>query len=203
MCSYSTRCDMPLDLPLNQPDNQPYDQPCDLPYAQLFDQKVMGTVVPGYGVASGRSLDSPYPQGTIAMQAPLFRALGLDLTGYFMGTINLSISPYTFNILSSDYCFKQIQWADGFPPETFSFCRCEIQILDQTLPSQTLPSQTLPSQTLSSSAIPAWIYYPHPETKIGHIQTPSLLELIAPPIPSLVYGDRLDLRLSSQQFHLH
>jgi hypothetical protein len=40
-----------------------------------FDRTLTGTVVPGYGVASGRSADSPYPAGTIAMQAPLFRAL--------------------------------------------------------------------------------------------------------------------------------
>jgi hypothetical protein len=153
----------------------------------IFDRTLTGIVVPGYGVASGRSADSPYPAGTIAMQAPLFRALGLDLDGYFLGTLNLSIAPNTFKPLNPDYCFDELQWAEGFPPETFSFYRCQIQSLEQN------PTQP---------AINAWIYYPHPETKIGHFQPNSLLEIIAPLIAPLKYGDRLSLRLSSQQIQI-
>lgn len=152
-----------------------------------FDRKLIGTVVPGYGVASGRSPDSPYPAGTIAMQAPLFRSLGLDLEGYFLGTLNLSITPNTFKPLKADYCFDRLQWAEKFPPETFSFYRCQIQPL--------MPNRSNP-------AINAWIYYPHPETKIGHFQPNSLLEIIAPPVPMLEYGDRLSLNLSSQQIQI-
>jgi hypothetical protein len=57
----------------------------------MFDVSVSGEVVPGYGVASGRSIASPYPAGTIEMQMPFFQTLGLDLRGCFAGTINLSI----------------------------------------------------------------------------------------------------------------
>ncbi len=152
-----------------------------------FDRTLIGTVVPGYGVASGRSKDSPYPAGTIALQAPLFRALGLDLDGYFLGTINLSIEPNIFKLAKPDYCFEQLQWIEGFAPETFSFYRCQIQSL---------------THSLNQPATNAWIYYPHPETKLGHFQPNSLLEIIAPPIASLEYGDRLSLSLSSQQIEI-
>ncbi len=157
------------------------------PHNLDFDRTLTGTVVPGYGVASGRSPDSPYPAGTIALQAPLFRALGLDLDGYFLGTINLSIAPNTFKLLNSDYHFEQLPWANGFPPETFSFYRCQIK-------STTISQDSQP--------IAAWIYYPHPETKIGHVQPNSLLEIIAPPITPLEYGDRLSLSMSSQQIQI-
>jgi hypothetical protein len=153
---------------------------------QNFDRTVTGTVIPGYGVASGRSADSPYPAGTIAMQAPLFRALGLDLDGYFLGTLNLSIAPSTFKPLTPEYCFDRLQWAEGFPPETFSFFRCQIQSLEHNLTNPTN----------------AWIYYPHPATKIGHFQPSNLLEIIAPPIVPLQYGDRLSLAISSQQIQI-
>jgi hypothetical protein len=152
-----------------------------------FDRTLTGTVVPGYGVASGRSSDSPYPAGTIALQAPLFRALGLALDGYFLGTLNLSIAPNTFKLLKPDYRFDRLQWAEGFPPETFSFYRCQIRSLEHNP---------------INPATNAWVYYPHPETKIGHFQPTSLLEIIAPPIAPLEYGDRLSLTLSSQQIQI-
>jgi hypothetical protein len=155
-------------------------------------QILTGTVVPGYGVASGRSPDSPYPAGTIAMQYPFFRDLGLDLEGYFLGTINLSIAPNTFKLLNADYYFEQLNWAEGFPPETFSFYQCQIDQLCQ-----------IDRQTEDSPIVPGWIYYPHPETKIGHFQSNSLLEIIAPPISRLVYGDRLQVTLSSQQIQIY
>ncbi|MGF1591433.1 MAG: hypothetical protein ACFCU7_19755 [Pleurocapsa sp.] len=47
-----------------------------------------------------------------------------------------------------------------------------------------------------------FIYYPHPETKIGHFQDDSILEAIAPKIPHLNYGDRLILKLAPQEIKL-
>jgi hypothetical protein len=54
---------------------------------------VEGIVQAGHGVASGNTAQSPYPQGTIKMQQPFFRQLGLDLSPYFPGTLNVSIAP--------------------------------------------------------------------------------------------------------------
>ena len=45
--------------------------------------EVSGRVCSGHGVASGRSAGqphNPYPAGTIAMQMPYFKALGLDVS---------------------------------------------------------------------------------------------------------------------------
>ena len=58
-----------------------------------------GVLFKGHGVASGQALSSgasgisPYPKGTIAMQSPFFAALGLDLSPYWPGTLNLSFAP--------------------------------------------------------------------------------------------------------------
>jgi hypothetical protein len=61
---------------------------------------VTGFVCQGFRVASGQTTDSPYPAGTIAMQVPFFRDRGLDLSRYFLGTLNVSIAPKVFTILA-------------------------------------------------------------------------------------------------------
>ena len=38
-----------------------------------------------------------------------------------------------------------------------------------------------------------WVYYPHLETKLRNFQNPSLLEVIAYPIPGILYGDKVDV----------
>ena len=70
--------------------------------------------VNGHGVASGiantdplRSA-SPYPQGTLAMQAPFFAALGLDLSAYWLGTLNLSVAPARWSLQQPDYHFPNL-----------------------------------------------------------------------------------------------
>ncbi|MDJ0715727.1 MAG: VWA domain-containing protein [Prochloraceae cyanobacterium] len=54
-------------------------------------QRVKGTLGSGHKVASGQASNSPYPRGTIEMQTPFFKKLGLNLTEYFKGTLNLSL----------------------------------------------------------------------------------------------------------------
>lgn len=132
---------------------------------------VPGIVQPGHQVASGRSRSSPYPQGTIEMQTPFFRALGLDLAAYFPGTLNVSIWPYRFVVQQPQYTFAQVKWSPEHEPESFSFCDCRI--------------------TFQQLQVQGLIYYPHPETKLDHFQDPSTLEILAPPIPNIGYGDRV------------
>jgi hypothetical protein len=55
---------------------------------------IAGRVVHGHGVASGRSASSPYPRGTIALQAPHFLERGVDLSPFFAGTLNVDITPH-------------------------------------------------------------------------------------------------------------
>lgn len=147
----------------------------------MFEQ-IDGIVQAGYRVASGATDSSPYPKGTIEMQLPFFQALGLDLTPFFPGTLNINISPKQFEIQSAPYTFRNVHWAEGFAPEDFSFVPCEITYQDQ--------------------AFDSLIYYPHPETKIGHFQNPSVVEVIAPLISGLSYGDRVVLGVNPEQIRI-
>ncbi|MBW4481349.1 MAG: hypothetical protein KME14_02280 [Tildeniella torsiva UHER 1998/13D] len=134
---------------------------------------VSGLVEHGHQVASGSAADSPYPNGTIEMQTPFFEALGLDLTEHFKGTLNISISPSTFQLTNPELTFRQVEWTDRHPPEDFSFSCCRV--------------------LFQASTYNCWIYYPHPETKKRNFQNPSILEIIAPPIPNIKYGDRVEI----------
>jgi len=44
-----------------------------------------------------------------------------------------------------------------------------------------------------------WVYYPHPETKKRNFQNPSLVEVIASPIPEIRYGDELRVLLNPDE----
>ncbi len=90
------------------------------------------------------------------MQLPFFKELGLDLSPYYFGTLNISIAPHTFEIKQPQYTFKNVKWHPDYPAETFSFSLC--QVIVKNINYQGL------------------IYYPHPETKIGHFQDDSIVE---------------------------
>jgi hypothetical protein len=145
-------------------------------------QVVAGTVVQGHQVASGGTAASPYPRGTIEMQLPHFQARGLDLGSIFLGTLNVSIAPWVPRLVQPDITLPLVKWSPPHPPETFSFSRCWIEIDQQRYDG--------------------WIYYPHPETKPAHFQAPSTLEVLAPTIAGLAYGDSLQLGLQPQAFEL-
>lgn len=134
---------------------------------------VTGIVQQGHQVASGRAESTPFPAGTIELQAPLFAEKGLDLSWAFMGTVNVSIEPFCFRFLKPDYTFTDVKWTESYPPETFSFARCTL--------------------TCAGRDYRAWIYHPHPETKISHFQPPSLIEIIAEPIETISYGSQVDI----------
>jgi len=140
---------------------------------------ITGKLIQGHRVASGLAEDSPYSEGTISMQIPFFQNLGLDLSSYFRGTLNIDISPYTYKIQKPQYTFRQVNWTTEHPPEDFSFTSCQVRH--------------------KGTLYDGWVYYPHPETKIRHFHNPSLLEVIALPINDLVYGDSLQLLINSRE----
>jgi hypothetical protein len=140
---------------------------------------VTGTVCQGFRVASGQNTESLYPESTIAMQMPFFRARGLDLSGYFPGTLNVSIAPKVFTILNPYKTFPLVEWTTLHPPETFSFCRCVLKFQEKQYAGL--------------------IYYPHPETKRSHFQDDSVLEILAPKLAGLGYGDEVSLILCSAE----
>ena len=145
-------------------------------------QQVEGIIERGHKVASGTASDSPYPNGTISMQTPFFRALGLELSDYFQGTLNISIAPKTFQLLQPEFTFRQVEWTDRHPPEDFSFSRCRI--------------------LFQGVAYEGLIYYPHPETKKRNFQSPSILEVIVQPIPDICYGCRVLLEYKSAEIRV-
>jgi hypothetical protein len=130
-----------------------------------------GIVIQGYRVASGPSRD--YPYGTLDRQRPIFKARGLDLEGYFNGTLNIDLRPFTFKLIKPEFTFRNVEWTDLHPPENFSFSRCKVIYKD--------------------IEYDGWVYYPHPETKLRHFQDPSLLEVIAHPIPGIKYRDEVQV----------
>jgi hypothetical protein len=144
--------------------------------------EISGKVSAGHGVASGRSSGqphNPYPEGTIAMQMPHFKALGLDLSGCFAGTVNLDIAPKAWQLLKADHCFETMCWTHLHPPETFSFVA--LSVIWQT------------------SQVKGWLYYPHPETKATHFQSRSVMELLLPKLDGLKVGNSLHLQVNDRK----
>jgi len=141
---------------------------------------VPGVLARGYRVASGPSRD--YPYGALDRQRPLFKACGLDLDGYFNGTLNIDIRPAMFKMLKPEYTFPLVEWTDLHPPETFSFSRCRV--------------------VYQNREYDGWVYYPHPQTKLRNFQDPSLIEVIARSIPGIQYGDELSVWVNEEEIEV-
>jgi hypothetical protein len=139
--------------------------------------RVDGILAQGYRVASGPSAD--YPYGALDRQRPIFKARGFDLDGYFNGSLNIDISPHVFKMEKPQHTFLSVEWTDLHPPEHFSFSPCKVIYKDVEYDG--------------------WVYYPHPETKKRNFQNPSLVEVIATPIPEIKYGDQLQVLLNPDE----
>ncbi len=136
-----------------------------------------GILVAGYHVAAGGSRD--YPYGALERQIPIFKERGLDLCGYFYGTLNVNIQPYVFQLVKPEFTFHRVEWTDLHPPEDFSFSRSLV--------------------VYEGEESEGWLYYPHPETKLRNFQDPSLLEVIARQIPNIKYGDKLEVLVNPRR----
>jgi len=145
-------------------------------------QTIKAVVQEGHQVASGQADDSPYPRGSIEMQAPYFKEHGINLDKYYSATLNLSITPYIFEVVSPEFTIRNLKWAEGFPAEDFSFSKCEL--------------------SFAGVLYTGLIYYPHPETKIGHFHSESLIEIITQYIPNIEYGDEVYLKLNQDEINI-
>lgn len=143
---------------------------------------IRGTVKEGYGVASGLSRNSPYPTGSIIMQIPHLRKLGLDLSGFYPATINVSIYPNKLRQNYPEYTFKNVKWSENHPAEDFSFSGCKLIYRDKTYK--------------------AYIYYPHPETKPDHFHDDSTIEIITSYINNIYYGVPLTIMIKSNTINI-
>lgn len=131
----------------------------------------------GYGVASGRAADSPYPAGTIVLQAPYFAERGLDLTGFYPGTLNLDAAPFRFEPIRPRFS-AEINWHADIT-ERFSFFDAVLDLDDRQ--------------------VSGLLYYPHPETKPAHQQPGSVIEMLAPWIEGLAGSASLRLAADPAQ----
>jgi len=134
---------------------------------------IAGIVIEGHRVAGQPS--NVYPYSALEKQKPYFKERGLDLDIYFNGTLNVSIAPSQFKMISPEFSFLNVAWTELHPPEHFSFSRCKIGFRGRV-----------------SEGV---VYYPHPETKIRHHQDPAVLEVMSEYIPGISYGDLVQLFL--------
>jgi len=147
-----------------------------------FDLTVPGVVRKGYGVASGLGDSSVYPEGTLLMQMPLFHERGVDLSEFFLGTLNVDISPCSFAWINPDITLRQLAWTDRIPAEDFSFTACLLQV--------------------HGASVHALVYYPHPETKVEHFQHDSVMEILAPFVNEMAEGVLVTLGFRSRQVRI-
>lgn len=140
-----------------------------------------GRLKQGYRVASGPS--AAYPgYGSIEKQKPYFKALGLDLDAMFNGTLNISIEPYAFGMAKPTHTFRAVKWTELTDAEDFSFSQCKVRF--------------------QGREYEGWVYYPHPETKKDHFQEASTVEVLAPFIRDIKYGDELEIILDTAEIEI-
>jgi hypothetical protein len=147
-------------------------------------KSIIGTITQGHQVASGKAKDPRFPNGTLALQAPIFAAKGFTIDTYHPGTINVSIAPLTYEVLKPIRTFRNVKWHPDTPPEDFSFFNCRMRLADD------------------ADYVDALVYRPHPETKPEHFQNPSVLEIIAPRMEGIAYGMKVGLELMEEQLRV-
>ena len=140
-----------------------------------MDNFASGFIRQGHGVASGKNKDSRFPYGTLAMQTPFFIDQGFEDKNFFQGTLNISLFQHSYYLGKPHFYFSQIKWCEELPPENFSFFDCTLQV----------PLRNVKYQS--------YIYWPHPSTKPEFHQDPSVLEVLAPEITGIKYGDEMNI----------
>jgi hypothetical protein len=141
---------------------------------------IPATIVQGHRVASGLNGNPKFPGGTVRMQMPFFAALGLDLTAFYPGTLNVSIAPLSYRVGTPRHTFRQLKWHPQDPAEDFLF-------FDVTVHRE------------KGRVVTGWIYFPHPNTKPTHFQKPDVLELLLPWIEGLRYGTSIQIEVPEEQ----
>lgn len=142
--------------------------------------RVFGRVVQGHGVASGRARDPRFPDGTLALQWPHFRALDdLPLDGLHRATLNVATAPSHVAVTAPAWTLRGVAWHPEVPAEDFSFVPCRAMV-----------GSGRPAEGL--------LYHPHPGTKPDHHQPPDVLELLLPRLAGVHRGAvvRVDLPAS-------
>jgi len=146
-------------------------------------KKLTGVLGKGYQIASGTSPITPYKDGSISLQKPFFEERGFCMEGLYLATLNIDISKHEFTIIKPDYVFENLQWEKDFPAETFSIVSCTL--------------------IYKQMQYDAFIYYPHVETKTKHLQNKSTLEILAPFVDGISYGDSIELKIDTRKVYIN
>ena len=115
------------------------------------------------------------------MQIPAFAKVGIDLSTFHRGTLNISIAPHSFEVAKAWKTLPKVKWSPVMPAENFSFYRCGIRACGKT--------------TFHSGLV----YWPHPSTKPEFRQDSSILEILAPYLDGVQYGSRVELELDPKE----
>ena len=99
------------------------------------------------------------------------------MENFFLGTINLDISPFEYELIEPFFSSKCIRWSPDMPPENFSFYKCSLWI----------------PQKFGKMIHSVLIYLPHPSTKPEFFQPLNILEIIAPCISNITYDTEVEL----------
>lgn len=149
----------------------------ETPHAHV---RVFGRVVEGHGVASGRTRDPRFPDGTLALQWPYFAAEDdLDLDGLHRATLNVLTTPWHVDVVAPWWILRGLQWHPDVPPEDIALVPCRAAV----------------GQGRSARGL---LYWPDPATKPEHHQPADVLELLLPRMTGVHAGAvvRLDLPAS-------
>jgi hypothetical protein len=142
---------------------------------------IVGTIVRGTQTASGHSAFTDCG-GTLGLQIPIFRSLGLDLGWAYRGTLNVDISPLELEIICPDFHLIDVVWLRELPAETFHFLFV-----------------TVHTETVSAYGV---IYRPIKRTKIGIYPGDHILELITIDLPVTIGSTiRVNVPRSAVQIH--
>lgn len=145
-------------------------------------KRIKGKIIPGYGVASGKGRDPRYPEGTLKLQYPHFKERGLDLDAYYLGTLNIDITPHSYMIKTPKYFFEGVAWSTYIPPENFYF-------FEATL-------------FYKGKRYDGLIYMPDPKTKVDHEQSTTMLEVIMPAIDGISTNDPVSLEIHEESIQI-
>jgi len=145
-------------------------------------KKLNGVLVKGYQIASGTSPITPYKDGSIKLQKPLFEERGFCMKDLYLATLNIDIPNHEFTIIKPSYHFENLKWEKDFPAETFSIVSCTL--------------------VYKKKQYDVYIYYPHVETKSDHIQKKSTLEILSPFVDGITYGDKVEVRIDMQTIQI-
>ncbi len=143
----------------------------------IINRELDGIVVRGHGVASGIGINQD--EGSIKKQKRFFDKI-IDWEHFWPGTINVSISPNRYLWKNNKATYEGINWHVDQPKEDFGISKCKI--------------------TVKGESHDAWAYCPLPKTKTQNLHDPTMIEIIAPKIEGLEYGDKVSVVLNDNDF---